>query len=108
MGKRDKNKPRTEYGEKTMRLKINGKNVNVTGYTAAMEIISRYATGLLKVAVYLDTAGKKFETVVMPNTSFEVDRSPEKLLVGMYDSRISRLSFSTDIYLAATYGSYPI
>ena len=92
-----------------MQLKINGKKVNVTGYTAAIERISQDAIkGTQKVAVYIDIAGRKIETVVVSNTAVGVDPAPGDLLVGMYDSPISRTAFSSDIHLAVDYGSYPV
>lgn len=83
-----------------MQLEINGKKVKVTGYTAALERIARYATGLQKVAVYLDTSCKKLETVVVSNTAVGVDPAPGDVLVGMYDSPVSRTAFTTDIHLS--------
>ena len=92
-----------------MQLKINGKKVKVTGYTAAIERISQDAIkGTQKVAVYIDIAGRKIETVVVSNKAVGVDPAPGDLLVGMYDSPISRTAFSKDIRLAVDYGSYPV
>ena len=92
-----------------MQLKINGKKVKVTGYTAAIERISQDAIkGTQKVAVYIDIAGRKIETVVVSNAAVGVDPAPGDLLVGMYDSPISRTAFSADIHLAVDYLSYPV
>lgn len=100
--------PRKKERIKTMQLNISGKKVKVTGYTAALERIARNVIPCTKVAVYLDTAGRKLETVVVSNTAVGVDPAPGDLLVGMYDSPISRTAFSTDIHLAVYYGSYPV
>ena len=81
-----------------MKIEINGKKVRLSGYTATLERIDQYAIpGTQKVAVYIDTSGRKFETVVVSKTAVGVDPAPGDLLVGMYDSQISRADFSWDI-----------
>lgn len=81
-----------------MQALINGKRVNIDGYTAALERIAQDAIpGTQKVAVYLDIEGNKLETVAVSNTAVGVDPAPGDFLVGIYDFPVSRASFSWDI-----------
>lgn len=84
-----------------MQALIDGKRVNIDGYTAALERIAQDAIpGTQKVAVYLDIEGNKLETVAVSNTAVGVDPAPGDYLVGLYGSPVSRASFSWDIRTA--------
>lgn len=84
-----------------MQAVMDGKLVNISGYTDALVRIAQDAIpSLQKVAVYLDVEGKKLETVVVSKTAVGVSPAPGDYLIGMYDSPISHADFSRRIRAA--------